>query len=193
MLAALQAEGPVVFLEHKLLADYWLDYLGAGGRESVAFDVPAAGARGWVEEPIAPLPFGVAATRRRGEDVSIVSLGVGAHRALEAAETLAGRGVDAGVVDLRCVAPLDRGAIVAAAASGRVLVVDEDYVRGGLSGEVAAVLAEERTGAAFARVAVTDTLPYARRLEEEALPNVPGIVAAAERLVEDRVPAAPRT
>jgi acetoin:2,6-dichlorophenolindophenol oxidoreductase subunit beta len=183
MLGALQAEGPVVFLEHKLLADYWLDYLGAGGRENVSFDVPAAGARGWVEEPIAPLPFGVAATRRQGEDVSIVSLGVGAHRALEAAEALAARGIDAGVIDLRSVAPLDRGAIVAAAATGRVLVVDEDYVRGGLSGEVAAVLVEERTGAAFARVAVTDTLPYARRLEEEALPNVSRIVAAAERLM----------
>jgi pyruvate dehydrogenase E1 component beta subunit len=95
------------------------------------------------------------------------------------------------VIDLRCVAPLDREAIVAAAASGRVLVVDEDYVRGGLSGEVAAVLAEERTGAAFARVAVTDTLPYARHLEEEALPNAPRIVVAAERLMEHRVPALP--
>ncbi len=183
MAAALLAEGPVVFLEHKLLADYWLDYLGAGGRESVSFDVPAAGARGWVEEPIAPLPFGVAATRRQGGDLSIVSLGVGAHRALEAAEALAARGVEAGVVDLRSVAPLDREAIVAAAAGGRVLVVDEDYVRGGLSGEVAAVLAEEGTGAAFARVAVEDTLPYARPLEEAALPNVDRIVAAAERLM----------
>lgn len=192
MLGALQAEGPVVFLEHKLLADYWLDYLGAGGRENVRFDVPPTGARGWVEEPIATIPFGVAAAWRHGEDVSIVSLGVGAHRALEAAEALAARGIDACVIDLRSVAPLDRGAIVAAAASGRVLVVDEDYVRGGLSGEIAAVLAEERTGAAFARVAVTDTLPYARRLEEEALPNVPRIVAAAERLMEERVPSAGR-
>jgi pyruvate dehydrogenase E1 component beta subunit len=184
MLEALRADGPVVFLEHKLLADYWLDYLGAGGRENVSFDVPAGGARGWVEEPLAPLPFGLAARRREGEDLSIVSLGVGAHRALEAAEALAGRGIDAGVVDLRSVAPLDREAIVAAAATGRVLAVDEDYVRGGLSGEIAAVLAEERTGAAFARVAVTDTLPYARHLEDQALPSVPRIVAAAEGLLE---------
>jgi pyruvate/2-oxoglutarate/acetoin dehydrogenase E1 component len=192
MLAALQADGPVVFLEHKLLSDYWLDYLGAGGRENVSFDVPAAGASGWVEEPIAPLPFGKAATRRQGGDLSIVSLGVGAHRALEAAEALAGRGIEAAVIDLRCAAPLDREAIVAAAASGRVLVVDEDYARGGLSGEVAAVLAEERTGAAFARVAVMDTLPYARQMEEAALPNAARIVAAAERLIEERVPSAPR-
>lgn len=191
MLAALQADGPVVFLEHKLLSDYWLDYLGAGGRDNVSFDVPAAGASGRVEKPIAPLPFGEAATRRQGGDLSLVSLGVGAHRALEAAERLAGRGVEAAVIDLRCAAPLDREAIVAAAASGRVLVVDEDYARGGLSGEVAAVLAEERTGAAFARVAVTDTLPYARHLEEAALPNVARIVTAAEQLIEERVPSAP--
>jgi pyruvate/2-oxoglutarate/acetoin dehydrogenase E1 component len=192
MLAALRADGPVVLLEHKLLSDYWLDYLGAGGRRNVSFDVPAAGARGWVEEPVAPLPLGLAARRRGGEDISIVSLGVGAHRALEAAEALAGRGIDAGVIDLRSVAPLDRAAIVAAAATGRVLAVDEDYVRGGLSGEVAAVLAEQRTGAAFARVAVTDTLPYARHLEDEALPNVPRIVAAAERLMEEPLPVSPQ-
>lgn len=192
MLAALRSEGPVVFLEHKLLADYWLDYLGAGGRESVRFDVPAAGARGWVEEPLAPLPLGVAATRREGGDLSIVSLGVGAHRALEAAEALAARGVEAGVVDLRCAAPLDREAIVAAAAAGRVLVVDEDYVRGGLSGEVAAVLAEAGSGAAFARVAVTGTLPYARHLEREALPNVARILAAAEALLEGRAAGMPQ-
>ncbi len=190
MLAALQADGPVVFLEHKLLADYWLDYLGAGGRENVSFDVPPAGARGWVDEPIRPLPFGVAARRREGKDVSIVSLGVGAHRAMQAAEELASQGIDAGVIDLRCVAPLDRGAIVEAAATGRVLVVDEDYVRGGLSGEIAAVLAEEGTGASFARVAVMDTIPYARHLEDDALPNVRRIVAAAERMVRDRVPTA---
>jgi pyruvate/2-oxoglutarate/acetoin dehydrogenase E1 component len=190
MLAALRDGGPVVFLEHKLLADYWLDYLGAGGRGNVSFDVPAAGARGPVEEPIAPLPLGRAARRREGGDLSIVSLGVGAHRALAAAEVLAGRGIEAGVVDLRSVAPLDREAIVDAAAGGRVLAVDEDFVRGGLSGEIAAVLAEERTGAAFARVAVADTLPYARQLEDEALPNVARIVAAAESLAGDRVPPA---
>jgi pyruvate/2-oxoglutarate/acetoin dehydrogenase E1 component len=190
MLAALRAEWPVVFLEHKLLADYWLDYLGAGGRENVSFAVPPAGARGWVEEPLAPLPLGRAAKRREGGDLAIVSLGVGVHRALEAAEALAARGVEAAVVDLRCAAPLDREAIVAAAAGGRVLVVDEDYVRGGLSGEVAAVLAEAGTGAAFARVAVEDTLPYARHLEERALPNVDRILAAAEALLEERSPTA---
>jgi len=187
MLAALRAEGPVVFLEHKLLSDYWLDYLGGGGRKDVSFDVPAAGARGWVDEPIEPIAFGLAARRRKGKDISIVSLGVGVHRAMQAAEELAPLGIDAGVIDLRCVAPLDRDAIVeAATATGRVLVVDEDYVRGGLSGEIAAVLAEERTGASFARVAVTDTLPYARHLEDDALPNVRKIVAAAERMVHDR-------
>lgn len=143
MLSALAHPGPAVYLEHKLLADYWLDYLGGGGRDSVSFDVPAAGARGEVADPPARVPIGEATTRREGDDVTIVSIGVGVHRALEAAETLAAGGVESAVVDLRSAAPLDRDSILdSAARTERVLVVDEDYRRGGLSGEVAATLAE---------------------------------------------------
>jgi pyruvate dehydrogenase E1 component beta subunit len=88
------------------------------------------------------------------------------------------------VLDLRSVAPLDTRAVLdLARATGRVLVVDEDYTRGGLSGEVAAVLAEEGTGATYARVTTEDTIPYARELEAAALPNVPRILAAARALL----------
>ena len=184
LLSALAHPGPVVFLEHKLLSDYWLDYVGGSSRPAVSFDVPAAGARGPVPEPLVPVPFGSAALRRDGGDLALVSLGVGAHRCAAAAEKLSADGVEAAVLDLRSVAPLDRGAVAdLARRTGRVVVVDEDYLRGGLSGEIAAVLAEEGTGAAFARVTTETTIPYARRLEEQVLPNVERIVAAAQMLL----------
>lgn len=186
MLSAVADPGPVVFLEHKLLSDYWLDYVGGSGRDGVSFDVPADGARGPVADPPEPVPLGRAALRRAGRDVALVSLGVGVHRCVEAADVLARDGVEAAVLDLRSVAPLDRAAVVdLARATGRVVVVDEDYVRGGLSAEVAAVLAEERVAAAYARVATGGTIPYARHLEAAVLPNVPRVVAAARTVLAE--------
>jgi len=150
----------------------------------VTFDVPSAGAAGPVPEPVMPVPLGKAALRRDGHDVALVSLGVGVHRCMEAAEALDGEGVFAAVLDLRSVAPLDRAAVVdLARATGRVVVVDEDYTRGGLSGEVAAVLAEQGVDARYARVTTEETIPYARHLEAAVLPNVPRILAAARSLL----------
>jgi pyruvate dehydrogenase E1 component beta subunit len=78
------------------------------------------------------------------------------------------------------VAPLDGTAVADLARStGRVLVVDEDYTRGGLSGEVAAVLAEQRVPATYARVTCEETIPYARALESAVLPSVARVLAAA--------------
>jgi acetoin:2,6-dichlorophenolindophenol oxidoreductase subunit beta len=188
MLAALDEPGPVVFLEHKLLSDYWLDYLGGTSRAGVELDVPAEGAWGDVAEPPEPVPLGRAALRRPGSDLALVSLGVGAHRCVEAAAVLARDGIDAAVLDLRSVSPLDRTAILDLARTmGRLVVVDEDYIRGGLTGEVAALLAEHGLSVPYSRVATEQTIPYARRLEAAVLPNVERIVAAARHVV-----AAPR-
>jgi pyruvate/2-oxoglutarate/acetoin dehydrogenase E1 component len=105
------------------------------------------------------------------------------HRCLEAAGLLAAEGVSAAVLDLRTVAPLDRAAVTdLGRRTGRVLVVDEDYTRGGLSGEVAALLAEQRVACAYARVTTEETIPYARHLEAAVLPNVPRILEAARSL-----------
>jgi pyruvate dehydrogenase E1 component beta subunit len=183
MLAALQSESPVVYLEHKLLADYWLEFLGSGGRKTVRYEVPRAGAKGRVPSPWKPNPFGQARTVREGKDLTMISAGVGVHRCLDAANLLAKEKISAGVLDLRSVAPLDREAIVKAAACGRVLVADEDYAGFGLSGEVAAVLLEAGGGARFARVCTERTIPYAPALEQEALPNVRRIVDAARKLL----------
>lgn len=188
MLAAIDHPGPVVFLEHKLLSEQWLDYVGGTSRDSVHFDVPIAGAQGEVADPPETVRLGEAALRRDGTDIAMVSLGVGVHRCLEAAERLAHDGISTAVLDLRSVAPLDRDAIAGLARrTGRVLVVDEDYTRGGLSGEVAALLAEEQTAAAYARVTTEETIPYARALEAAVLPNVERICAAGRMLTADAV------
>jgi pyruvate/2-oxoglutarate/acetoin dehydrogenase E1 component len=184
MLAALQHNGPSVFFEPKLLSESWLEFLGSGGRETVHYDVPPDGARGEVPQKWEPLPIGKAVLRRTGKDVSIVSVGVGVHRVGEAAETLAKEGISADVLDLRTVAPLDVSSLCEAAArTGRVLVVDEDYEGFGLSGEVAAVLAEKGLTFKYRRVCTRSTIPYARSLEDEVLPNVGRICASARELV----------
>ena len=187
LLSALEHPGPVVFCEHKLLVDFWRDFLAGSGRPNVTLDVPDAGDRGEVPEPWEPVPLGRAAVRRGGSDLTMVSLGVGVHRCLEAAEKLSERGVSAGVIDLRSVAPLDRDTVCSAAAgSGRLLVVDEDFRGCGLSGELAATLLEGGVDACFARVCTEDTVPFAPRLERDALPNVSRILEAADSLLGRR-------
>jgi pyruvate/2-oxoglutarate/acetoin dehydrogenase E1 component len=183
MRSAIEAEGPVVFLEHKLLSRLWLDAMGGGGRDTVAFDVPPGGAEGPVPDPIRPLPLGRAAVLRQGNHVTVVSLGVGVHRALAAAEHMADRGVEMEVIDLRGTRPLDVDAVVASVRrTGGLLVVDEDYRECGLSGELAAVCAEAGLRFGFRRVAVDGVIPYARELEDRALPSVQRIVEAAASL-----------
>jgi len=185
MTTALGHDGPVIFMEPKLLSEEWLEFLGRCGRETVAFDVPSAGAFGPVPDPPISTPFGKAAVRREGEDVTIVSLAVGVHRALEAAEKLQSAGISCEVIDLRSLRPLDVETVVQSVTkTGRLLVVDEDYREFGLAGELAAICLEAGLSPRYARVCVEDTLPYARRLEAAALPNVGRIIAAAISLTD---------
>jgi len=185
MLSAIASDDPVVFLEHKLLSDYWLDYLGGGSRDAVSFDVPAAGAKGKVEKAPEPVPIGKARVALEGSDLTVISLGVSLHRCLEAAPALSERGIRAEVIDLRSVCPLDKDLVIASARkTGKVLVVDEDYISFGLSGEVAAVLGDAGLKVDFRRVCTEDVVPFARHLEDEALPNVARITEAAQRLCE---------
>ena len=187
MLSAVQDDGFVLFLEHKLLSEQFLDYLGGSSRSTVDFGelLPAAGAAGEVPTQLQPVPFGKARLRRRGADIALISLGVGVHRCLEAAESLSEDGVEAAVLDLRSVAPLDRSAIADIAGScGRVVVVDEDYIRGGLTGEIAAILMEGGMACEYRRVAVESTIPFAPKLEQAALPNTQRIIDACRELIE---------
>jgi pyruvate/2-oxoglutarate/acetoin dehydrogenase E1 component len=153
MLAALQHDGPVIFLEHKLLSETCLEFLGAGARRTAQFDVPAEGTKGAVAKKWEPLPIGKAVLRRPGGDVTIVSVGVGVHRALEAAEALESEGISAGVLDLRTVSPLDKTAVCEVVAqTGRLLVVDEDYEGFGLYGELSAVVWEAGISCRFLQI-----------------------------------------
>ena len=182
MTSALRHEGPVVFLEHKLLSRAWLEFLGRGGRDTVTFDVPPDGAEGEVD-PSVDIPLGRATVRRPGTGITVASLGVGVHRALAATEILAGDGIDCEVIDLRTVRPLDGATVVGSVGrTGRLLVVDEDQRQFGLSGELAAVSLEAGLSPRYARVCVDGVIPYARRLEDQALPGVGRIVDAARSL-----------
>ncbi len=184
MLTALADEGPTLFMEHKLLSADWLEFLGRGGRDTVSFDVPADGARGDGPGFWRPLPLGEAALRRDGDDLVLISVGVGVHRCLEAAAKMASDGIAAQVIDLRSVTPLDEKAICEAARrTGRVLVVDEDYMRFGLSGEIAAILMAADIKARFGRVCTAETIPFDPRREAATLPNVSRIMTRARALM----------
>jgi pyruvate/2-oxoglutarate/acetoin dehydrogenase E1 component len=184
MLAALNQDGPVVFLEHKLLSEAWLEFLGSGGRRTVQYDVPAEGAHGPVPQKWEPVPFGKAVLRREGDDVTLVSVGVGVHRALEASDTLKKDGISTGVVDLRTISPLDQVTLCEVLAqTGRFLVIDEDYQGFGLSGELAAIVLEAGISVKYARVCTQVSIPYARHLEDQTLPNVERICAGVKQLL----------
>jgi acetoin:2,6-dichlorophenolindophenol oxidoreductase subunit beta len=129
-----------------------------------------------VPEESYEVPIGKAGVVRSGADVTIVTLSLSVHRALDVAEDLSGEGVDCEVIDLRSIVPLDTGTILESVGrTGRLVVVDEDYLSFGLSGEVVARIAETDPGllrAPAARVAVPDLpIPYARSLEYAVLPT----------------------
>jgi pyruvate dehydrogenase E1 component beta subunit len=185
MLTALKQNDPVIYCEHGLLADAWLEYLGRGGRKSVEYDIPADGTSGLVPDRWDPIPLGKAAVLKEGRDLTLVSLGVGVHRCLEAAHSLEDKGASVCVIDLRTVVPLDRETIIAnVSESERILVVDEDYKNFGLSGELAATVMEAGIPAKFSRVCTETTIPYSRRLEDETLPSTKKILDAAFVLLD---------
>ena len=120
-----------------------------------------------------------------GYYITIVSVGVGVHRALGVAHTLEAEGISAGVLDLRTVSPLDKVAVCEAVAqTGRLLVVDEDYEGFGLSGELSAVVLEAGVSYKYVRVCTQTTIPYARHLEDQILPNRQRICASVRQLMQ---------
>jgi len=184
MLTALRHDGPVVFMEHKLLSEYHSDYLGSGGRATVHYDIPESGRRGPVPSKWDPIPFGKAAIRRGGTDLTIASIAVGVHRSIRAADILLQDGISASVIDLQSIMPLDKETLCEQVSqTGRLLVVDEDYEAFGLSGELAAVVLEAGIPFKFSRVCTQTTIPYARHLEDATLPNNEQIVTAAHQLL----------
>ncbi|GAA1654630.1 pyruvate dehydrogenase complex E1 component subunit beta [Nonomuraea maheshkhaliensis] len=129
-----------------------------------------------------------AAMRRPGRDVTLLTYGGTLHKTLSAADELADGGIEAEVVDLRVLRPLDEATIVESVTrTHRAVIVDEGWRSGSLSAEIIARLVEHafyELDAPIERVCTAEVpIPYARHLEEAALPQVPAIVAAARRAV----------
>jgi len=169
MASAIQSDDPVVFIEHKaLLLRKLKDF-----RHNPDFP----------DERFA-IPLGRAEIVRPGRDVTLATLSASVEYALEAAEMVAAEGIDAEVIDLRTVVPLDVDTVAASAArTGRLLVVDEDYLSFGLSAELAMRVLEKLGPSALrqvSRLAVPDiAIPAALSLEQAV---VPGPTAIAARL-----------
>lgn len=135
-----------------------------------------------------PVDISSARVLRPGSDVSLVTYGGSLPKALDAASELEDQGISAEVLDLRVLRPLDKAAILRSVAqTHRVVIVDEGWKTGGLSAEVAAIIVEEAIwdlDAPIERVCSAEVpIPYARHMEQAALPQVPGIVDAAKRLM----------
>lgn len=179
LLASIADSNPVMFLEHKLL------YGARGGRKEKTSLDPVM----QVPEDYYEIPLGSVAQKRAGSDLSILANMLMVHRALEAAEELAREGIEAEVIDVRCLAPLDMETLTQSARkTHRVLIVEEDNLTGGWGAEVSARLNErafDYLDAPVTRVAAPDTpLPSAPSLEREYVPSVEKIVAAGHELVK---------
>ena len=161
--AAIRNPNPVVFLENEIL--YGQSASVPKGDDFV-------------------LPIGKARIARPGKDVTIVSFAIGMTYALKAAEELAGLGIDAEVIDLRTIRPMDVDTIIASVRkTGRCITVEEGWPQSGIGSEISAQVMEKAfdfLDAPVIRITGKDVpMPYAANLEKLALPNVAEVVAAA--------------
>jgi len=175
MISAIRDDNPVMYMFHKgLMGLGWMTLI-----KDATGPVP--------EEPYT-IPFGKADIKREGSDVTIISVAMGVYQSLEAAKELERDGISAEVIDLRTLVPLDRETITESVKkTHRVLVVDEDYLSYGMTGEIAATVMElafDYLDAPVKRLAVPDVpIPYSRPLEQFVLPSAPKIVKAVKELL----------
>jgi pyruvate/2-oxoglutarate/acetoin dehydrogenase E1 component len=171
LLAAIRDPDPVIVFEHKLL-----------------YKMKGATPEGYYETPLDR-----AIVRRQGRDLTIVASAIMVHRALEAAEILLKEGIDAEVIDLRSLRPIDKAAIVASVKkTTRLLAVYEGVKTLGIGAEISAIVAESEAfdylDAPIMRLGgVEAPIPYSPVLEKAAVPQVEDIVAAARRLAQGGV------
>jgi pyruvate dehydrogenase E1 component beta subunit len=171
LLAAIKDPDPVIVFEHKLL-----------------YKMKGATPEGYYETPLDR-----AVVRREGGGLTIVATAIMVHRALEAADILAKDGIEAEVIDLRCLRPIDKDAIVSSVKkTGRLLAVYEGVKTLGIGAEISAIVAESEAfdylDAPILRLGgVEAPIPYSPILEKAAVPQVEDIVAAARRLAHGEV------
>lgn len=175
MISAIRDDNPVLYLFHK------------GGQGLVWMEKnPRSIAE--VPEESYEVPIGKAAVAREGTDVTIVTLSLSVQHSLDVAEQLEANGISVEVIDLRSLVPLDRDTVLESVGkTGRLLVVDEDYKSFGLTGEIAAIVAETdptMLKKPMTRLAVPDVpIPYARTLEYGILPTREKIATAVRDLM----------
>lgn len=172
LLSALASDDPVVFFEHKQLL------------LAKPEDLPLAG-----PEAAEAIPFGRAAVVRPGRDLTIVASGWMVQQSLRAAASLVEERIEAEVIDLNTIVPLDMGTVIASALRTRcLLAVDEDYLSFGVASEILACVAEASPGRVLrmARHALPDVpIPASRPLEEAVIPSPGSIAAAARTLISE--------
>ncbi|MGL5137918.1 MAG: pyruvate dehydrogenase complex E1 component subunit beta [Beijerinckiaceae bacterium] len=166
MKAAIRDPNPIIFLENEILY-------------GKSFEVPKGDH---------VLPIGKARIARAGKDVTIVSFGIGMTYALAAAEALAGEGIDAEVIDLRTIRPMDIETVVASVMkTNRCVAVEEGFPQSGVTAEIGMKIMEaafDYLDAPVARVTGKDVpMPYAANLEKLALPNVGEVIAAVKAVM----------
>jgi len=176
MIQAIRDDNPVMVFFHKgIMRLPWMAFF-----EGATTEVP--------QEPYT-IPFGKARVARAGRDLTIVTLSQMVHKAVLAAEELKKDGIDAEVLDLRTLVPLDIDAVVESVArTGRLLVADEDYLNFGLTGEIAALIAERLDRVALKapiqRLGVPGVpIPYSRPLEQAVIPQVAHIAERCRALM----------
>ncbi|MEM6762401.1 MAG: alpha-ketoacid dehydrogenase subunit beta [Pseudomonadota bacterium] len=171
LLAALDDPDPVMIFEHKILYKM----------------------KGPVPEGRYTSPIGKAVVRREGTSLTIVATSIMVHKSLEAAETLAAEGIDAEVIDLRTIRPLDGETVLGSVRkTGRMLCVYEGVKTLGIGAEVSAMVAEsdafDYLEAPIVRLGGADCpIPYNPELEKAAVPQVPDILSAARDLAGGRL------
>ena len=175
MIQAIRDDNPVVFMYHKgIMGLPWMAYF--------------EGSSNAVPEEAYAIPFGQAKIVKEGSDLTIVSISQMVQKAVLAANELAEQGIHAEVIDLRTLVPLDKESVLKSVRkTGRLLIADEDYLGFGLTGEIAALIAENldtvTLKAPIKRLAVPNVpIPYSRPLEQFVIPQVANIVLAAQQL-----------
>lgn len=177
MISAIQDDNPVVFMFHKTLQGLaWMDQLDTS--------------IGHVPKESYTVPLDKANIVKEGSDVTIVGLQMTTHHGMAAVKELEENGIDAELIDLRSIVPLDKETILKSVEkTGRLLIVDEDYKSFGITAEISAIVAEDGLydlEAPIKRLAIPDVpIPYSRPLEQFVLPNAEKIVAAATELVNE--------
>jgi len=159
--------GPIIFIEHTALYT----------------------SKGEVPDEVYRLPFGKAEVFRQGSDITLIGYSGSVHQAFRAAQQLAGEGIDAEVLNLRTLRPLDVDGILASVRkTNRAIVIEDDWKFGGFGGEIVSLIQEfafDHLDAPVLRCSGADVpMPYARELEQAALPQEAGIVELALSLFE---------